>query len=151
MELNFLQELREIRVNWQLTVVICALVVLPISVVALTSVIAEPDQAGASGVKLVCGTLIPTTLLLCAIAIWSRLSKISDRAGRVKVLKRLGLGVFIVAAAAGLSAISYFFGTFAAFGYHFYYLPSGIYLVGLGMIGTAMVATDAMATKRRKW
>jgi hypothetical protein len=58
----------------------------------------------------------------------------------VKVLKRLGLGVLIVAAAAGLSGISYFCGAFAAFGYHFYDLPTGIYLVGLGMIGTTMAA-----------
>jgi hypothetical protein len=148
---ELLQELKEIRVNWQLTVVICALVVLPIAVVGLASVIADADQVGARGVKLFCGTLIPVTLLLCALAIWSRLSRISDRAGRVKALKRLGLGVLIVAAAAGLSAISYFFGTFAALGYHFYYLPTGIYVVGLGMIGTAMVSTEATTVKHRKW
>ena len=58
-----MQDLNKIRVTWQLAVVVCALAVLPIAGVGLVSVIVEPDQSGAHGVKIVCGSLVILTLL----------------------------------------------------------------------------------------
>ena len=138
-----MQDLNKIRVTWQLAVVVCALAVLPIAGVGLVSVIVEPDQSGAHGVKIVCGSLVILTLLLCALAIRSRLAPVDDGDERRAILKQLGLGVAVVTAAAAVSAICYFLGAFAAAGAQFYVVPGGLYVVGLVMIARAMLPEDA--------
>src|SRR3954471_9913171 len=116
-----LQDLNNIRVTWQLAVVVCALAVLPAAGAGLVSVIVEPGQSGSGGVKAVCGTLVAVTLLLCVIAIRSRLAPVEDPDERSSILKQLGLGVAVIAAAAALSAVSYFLGAFSAAGSQFYF------------------------------
>lgn len=138
-----MQELNKIRVTWQLAVIICALAFLPIAAIALVSVIVEPGQRGEHGVKVVCGSFIAVGLLLCLLAIRSRLSPVSGADERASILKQIGLGVLVIAAAAGLTAISYFFGTFSALGSQWYLVPSGFYVIGLVMIGKAMVPEEA--------
>jgi Na+/melibiose symporter-like transporter len=140
---NRLQDLNNIRVTWQLAVVVCALAVLPIAGVALVSVIAEPGQSGSGGVKVVCGTVVAITLLLCVLAIRSRLAPAEDAGERMAILKQLGLGVAVIAAAALVTVVSYFFGAFAAAGSQFYFIPVGLYVVGLVMVAKAMVPQDA--------
>jgi Na+/melibiose symporter-like transporter len=141
-EVSRLQDLNNIRVTWQLAVVVCALAVLPIAGVALVSVVVEPGQSGSNGVKTVCGAVVAVTLLLCALAVRSRLARVEVPDERLAILKQLSLGVAVIAAAGALSAISYFFGAFAAAGSQFYFVPGGLYVVGLVMIARAMVAEE---------
>lgn len=137
-----MQELNKIRVTWQLAVIVCALAFLPVAAVALISVIAEPGQRGESGVKIVCGSVIVFGVLLCVLAVRSRLSPVTSSDERISVLKLIALGVLVIAAAAGLTAVSYFFGTFSAMGSQWYLVPTGLYVAGLVMIGRAMVPDE---------
>jgi hypothetical protein len=68
---------------------------------------------------------------------------VPDAAERAWVLKRIALGVLVIGAAAAITAVSVFFGTFSAFGSQWYVVPTGLYLVGLVIIGRAMVPEDA--------
>lgn len=138
-----MQELNEIRVTWQLAVVICTLAFLPIAAVALVSVILEPGQPGQRGVEIVCTAVIAVGLLICLMAIRSRLSSVVAAEERAFIVKKIVWGVLVIAVAAALTAVSCFFGTFSMLGSKWYMVPTGLYVIGLVLIGRAMVPTES--------
>jgi hypothetical protein len=132
------QELNKIRVTWQLGVMLCAVPIVLVAGVALVSVLIEPGQSGDRGVKIVCGTALFVGVLLSVVAVLSRLaSAFADE--RATILRRIGLGVLVIGLAAGITFVSYFFGTFSALGSQWHLVPTGIYVVGLSIIVRAMV------------
>lgn len=138
-----LQELSKIRVTWQLAVIICALFFIPIAGAGLVATMIEPSQRPAHGVEAVCGLFLVIGLLLSVWAIRSRLSPVTDPDERTSILRQIGSGVLVIAAAAGLTVVSYCFTAVPAFGTHWFLYPSGLYVIGLVMIGKAMVPNES--------
>lgn len=128
-----------IRVTWQMAVVISSLAVFPIAGTGLVAALIDPNEPGASKVIVIAGAVVVATLALTVWAIRSRLASEPDREERRAILKQIGRGIGGIAAAGALTAIAYFVGVVAGWGPRVYVVPTGLYFVGLIAIAKAMV------------
>lgn len=127
----------QVHVTWQLATIVCALFVLP-----LTGLLAiDPGHLG-DVFRFAAGVVFVLTVALCVVAVRSRLAGVSDRKARRALLTQLGNGLTIIVAAVALSFVSYAFGASTAFGPELFLVPTGLYGVGLVMIGKAMAPED---------
>lgn len=75
---------------------------------------------------------------LAVLALLSRVYAKGNRGRRAVLLKRVGIGLSLAAAAIVIALISMAYGTFAAFGNVFFIAPAGLYVAGLLAIARAL-------------
>jgi hypothetical protein len=132
------QDLRDIRVTWQMAVVICALAVIPMAGPALIAGIVAPGPQGRGTLDHVCAVLLVVSVLFGALAIHSHLARVNDLDHRTALAKQIGVGVSMIVVAACLTAVSFFFASFSAFGSVWFLVPSGVYFSAVVLVARAM-------------
>lgn len=129
---------QNIRVTWQGGILITSLIIMGAVGVFLADISMQADQRGNGSWKTFCWTTLSIGAAGCALALWSRLSKVRDADALGDIIHSLGTGLALLAGAVLLTLISHTWGIFSAFGKHWFLLPMGLYTAGLVTIASVM-------------
>lgn len=137
-----MRDINQIRVTWQLGVLICAGLIHAATAFFLLNMLMEHSDRMTIREVMICISMMAVTFALCFIAVRSRLTNVRRSEDRDAIVNQIWMGLAGIAAAALVSGISYVFGVFSAFGSEWYLVPTGLFGVGLIVICNAMVPQD---------
>jgi len=125
-----------IPLTWQAAIVGISLLLIPFAAIFIYT--GRTDQQQSAQTTVIAEMCVAVLLLISALAMWSHLSTFPDQHERMLILKQLGLGIFLIAAAVGLTVLSHFYGTFPVFGSRHFIIPTGVFSVGVALIARAL-------------